>query len=115
MITRQYRAALLSAALFSLAACGSDDRADDQRTAVGRDIWGGGSARREVYVLQAVVRPGDSGGPFVAADGTVLGLVFARSNVHSDVGYALTSEELRPALAALTGATEPVATGRCVD
>jgi S1-C subfamily serine protease len=76
----------------------------DAQQALGRNIWGGGVVRREVYVLQASVRPGDSGGPFVDTNGTVLGLVFARSNVNSGVGYALTSDELRDALAAAPSA-----------
>ena len=74
-----------------------------------------GSASREVYVLQAEVRPGDSGGPFVAADGTVLGLVFARSNVNDNVGYALSSDELWPVLNAVGGMSEPVETRSCID
>lgn len=86
----------------------------DEREAAGRDIWGGSIARREVYVLQAAVRPGDSGGPFVDQSGTVLGLVFARSNAADDVGYALTSDELRPVLASAPTLTVEVGTGRCV-
>ena len=85
----------------------------DQRRAVGRDIYGRGTITREVYVLQSSVRPGDSGGPFVDAAGTVLGIVFARSSVDGDVGYALTADEVRTVLAEVTPTTPAVDTGSC--
>jgi S1-C subfamily serine protease len=69
-----------------------------EHRAVGRDIYGRSLATREVYELQAVVRPGNSGGPMVRADGVVVGVVFARSSYKDDVGFALTSAEVRPAL-----------------
>jgi S1-C subfamily serine protease len=87
----------------------------DRRNAVGRDIYGNGTVTREVYILQSAVRPGDSGGPFVDAAGTVLGIVFARSNIDDGVGYALTADEVRDALAtvpAVSSAPE-VDTGSC--
>jgi S1-C subfamily serine protease len=84
-----------------------------RQRAVGRDIWGTDLVRRDVYVLQAAVRSGDSGGPFVDQDGTVLGIVFARSVVQDEVGYALTASEMREALGAALPAGEPVGTGSC--
>ena len=83
-----------------------------QRRAVGRDIYGRSLATREIYELRAVVRPGNSGGPVVGPDGTVVGVVFARSSSADDVGYALTSTEVRPKLdAARRG--EAVDNGPC--
>jgi uncharacterized membrane protein required for colicin V production len=87
----------------------------DERQATGRDIWGRGSVDREVYILQAAVRPGDSGGPFVDQSGTVLGLVFARSNVDENTGYALTSDEVRAALAKVPPAGAAVDTRSCAN
>ena len=84
----------------------------DRRDALGRDIWGGDLVTREIYVLGARVRPGNSGGPLVGADGSVLGVVFARSSVRDEVGYALTDAELRKAIARPRSATG-VATGGC--
>ena len=49
-------------------------------SALGRDIYGRTTVRRDVYELQAVVRPGNSGGPFVLASGEVAGIVFAASD-----------------------------------
>jgi S1-C subfamily serine protease len=64
--------------------------------ATGRDIYGQSTTRREVYQLQAQIRQGNSGGPFVRQDGTVLGVVFAASTTQGNVGYALTSSEIAP-------------------
>jgi S1-C subfamily serine protease len=80
--------------------------------ATGRDIYNQSTTRREVYQLQAQIRQGNSGGPFVRQDGTVLGVVFAASTTQSDVGYALTSSEVAPRVqqAQASGA---VNTGAC--
>ena len=62
-----------------------------QVTAVGRDIYNQGAVTRGVYSLQANVRPGNSGGPVLIAGGEVVGVVFSRSTVYPNMGYALTS------------------------
>ena len=59
--------------------------------AEGRDIYGQGLTVRNVYEIEAVVRPGNSGGPLVQPDGEVIGVVFSRSTTNGDIGYALTS------------------------
>lgn len=83
------------------------------QTALGRNIYGTGLVAREVYELQTVVRPGNSGGPVIAPDGTVIGLVFAMSTTNDEVGYALTSAEVAKAIPAR--ATAPtVSTGQCL-
>jgi len=82
--------------------------------AVGRDIYGRGRVRRDVYELQAEVRPGNSGGPFVDAEGTVLGVVFAGSTTDPGIGYALASDEVEPVLERAEGRTAPVPTGPCL-
>lgn len=69
------------------------DRFDD---AVGRDIYNRGTVSRDVYQLQTEVHPGNSGGPFVRPGGEVAGVIFSRSAVRRDVGYALTSVEVGP-------------------
>src|SRR5204863_3533277 len=55
-----------------------------EETALGRDIYGQGLTTRDIYELQAVVRPGNSGGPVVNTQGTVIGVVFARSSRNSE-------------------------------
>ncbi|HEX6231347.1 MAG TPA: MarP family serine protease [Actinomycetota bacterium] len=92
------------------------DRAAVLRTieAVGRDIYGTGEAERTVLELQAEVRPGNSGGPFVLADGSVAGVVFAASPSDDDVGYAISSEDVAPRVEQVLGATREVPTGPCL-
>ena len=81
---------------------------------LGRDIYGTQDVVRLVLELQAVVRPGNSGGPFVLTDGSVAGVVFAASSAEEDIGYAIAAEEVRPRLAEVVGATAEVETGPCV-
>jgi S1-C subfamily serine protease len=92
------------------------DRAAVLRTieAVGRDIYGRGEAERTVLELQALVRPGNSGGPFVLPDGSVAGVVFAASSSDDEVGYAIASEDVAPRVERALGATGEVSTGPCL-
>lgn len=82
-------------------------------SALGRDIYGRTTVRRDVYELQAVVRPGNSGGPFVLASGEVAGIVFAASTTDGGVGYALTAQEIRPEIQLGIGRTGRVSTQDC--
>jgi S1-C subfamily serine protease len=86
-----------------------------QIDAVGRDIYSNQIVSRQIYVLQASVIPGNSGGPFVSLQGQVLGVVFAKSAVTSDEGYALTASEILPDITEGESATAPVSTQSCVD
>jgi S1-C subfamily serine protease len=49
---------------------------------------------RDIYSLRAQVRPGNSGGPLLAPDGDVYGIVFAASVDSPNTGYALTADEV---------------------
>jgi S1-C subfamily serine protease len=82
--------------------------------AVGRDIYGRSETERFVLELQAQVRPGNSGGPFVLADGTVGGVIFAASTTDDGVGYALTAGEVASRLDRAVGDTDAVGTGPCI-
>lgn len=64
---------------------------DDRFEAQGLDIYGNQETTRTVYELEAVIRPGNSGGPLVGAGGQVIGVVFSRNASQADVGYALAS------------------------
>ena len=82
-------------------------------SAVGRDIYGRSIVSRSIYELQAQVIPGDSGGPFLLADGRVGGLVFAASTTDSKIGYALTSPDVLARLRQAEGRTGAVSTDGC--
>lgn len=82
-------------------------------SAIGRDIYGRSITRRNVYQLQASVRQGNSGGPFVREDGTVLGMVFAASTSDPSIGYALTSVEVAPRVDEASARTGAADTGPC--
>jgi S1-C subfamily serine protease len=84
------------------------------RPAVGFDIYNDDEVRREVYELQAEVRPGNSGGPFVTTDGDVAGVVFAASTTDPGIGYALTADEVLPRIQRALGRTRQVGTGPCI-
>ena len=92
------------------------DRAAVRRSlfALGRDIYGEDTVRRQVYELQAAVAPGNSGGPFVSIDGSVAGVVFAASTTNDGVGYAITSEEAIPEVRRAIESDAPVPTGPCL-
>ena len=85
----------------------------DRFEAVGRDIYNRSLTRRPVYELQSRVRPGNSGGPFVNAEGDVIGLVFSRSTLNSSVGYAIPSTEVQSRLTAARQQGGQVDTGPC--
>jgi S1-C subfamily serine protease len=81
--------------------------------AIGRDIYGQGSTRREVLALAAAVQQGDSGGPFVTSDGLVAGVVFAADPGHTGTGYALTAEQVRPGIDHAIEVDQPAEVGAC--
>jgi S1-C subfamily serine protease len=80
----------------------------------GRDIYGRAPVTRSILELRAQIEQGDSGGPFVLADGTVGGLVFAESRADEDVGYALSAMPVSIRIAPAIGRASPVDTGPCL-
>ena len=67
-----------------------------------------------MYVLSSDVNPGNSGGPLLALDGAVAGMVFAKDAAREDVGYAMTNAELQPVVEGLDAAQQSVPTGACI-
>jgi S1-C subfamily serine protease len=64
--------------------------------AEGRDIYNQNLVTRQIFVLQASVHPGNSGGPLIDLQGRVLGMVFATSASDPNQAYALTDDEIAP-------------------
>jgi S1-C subfamily serine protease len=87
----------------------------DEFTASGRNIYGRGNTERNVYEVQANIIPGNSGGPLVAKDGTVIGVVFAESTTYQHVGYALTTSQITTEINQAAAANQTVGTGRCAE
>ena len=80
----------------------------------GPNIYGDKEVRRRVYELQARIRPGNSGGPFVLVGGDVAGVVFSASTTDANLGYALRSEDVAVRVDRAAGRTSPVDTGPCI-
>jgi S1-C subfamily serine protease len=93
----------------------SPARIAEEIVAQGNDIYGTHSTRRNVLVLAADVRPGDSGGPVVDQLGQVAGVAFATDRGGAAIGYALANSEIRPVLVTGAAATTGVDTGPCVQ
>ena len=73
---------------------------DGAVSAEGRDIYNQNLVTREIYVIQASVHPGNSGGPLVDLQGRLLGVVFATSAGDPSQAYALTYQEIESDISA---------------
>ncbi len=78
------------------------------------DIYGKEPAQRQIYTLAADVQHGESGGPLLSEAGEVAGVIFAKSTVTSNVGYALAMEEVDPVAAQAAALAAPVSSGDCI-
>jgi S1-C subfamily serine protease len=78
------------------------------------NIYNTESNDREVYTLAATVNQGNSGGPLLAENGDVAGVVFARSADNSQIGYAMTNTELSPVVTTAPTLDAPVPSGTCI-
>ncbi len=74
------------------------------------DIYRTGSVTRAIYSVRARVQPGNSGGPLLAPNGEVYGVIFAAAETVPDIGYALTAREVGPDARAGRTATQPQST-----
>lgn len=85
--------------------------------ATGYDIYGNALTTREMYEIQSLVRPGNSGGPLVEANGEVVGIVFSRQAGDEHIGYALASPGVlsRVARVEREHRRRAVATGSCIS
>jgi S1-C subfamily serine protease len=88
-------------------------RIRDRMEIRGPDIYDDRTVTRQVYSIYGDVRSGNSGGPLMAPDGTVLGVIFAAAVDQQFTGFALTAAEVAPDARSGTGASQPVPTGDC--
>ena len=82
--------------------------------AIGRDIYGQSTVRRQIVELRAQIDRGDSGGPFMLRNGTIGGLIFAEARTDDEVGYALSPTAVATRIAPAIGRTGAVDTGDCL-
>jgi S1-C subfamily serine protease len=80
----------------------------------GRDLYATHAVIRDILELRAPIEPGDSGGPFLLADGSVGGVIFAESRTDAAVGYALDPLAVADRVNPLLGRTAAVDTGACL-
>ena len=71
-------------------------RVRDRQSLTGPNIYQTRTVTRDVYAVRAQVLPGNSGGPLLATDGTVYGVVFAAATSMADTGFALTAAQVAP-------------------
>jgi S1-C subfamily serine protease len=88
-------------------------RIRSEHVLIGQDIYGEDRVSRSVIAVRGQVRAGNSGGPLLADDGRVYGVIFAASLTDNETGYALPVTEVQEALALGGEATEGVSTGSC--
>lgn len=82
--------------------------------AVGFNLYRSEYVTRSIYDVEGDVQPGDSGGPLVTLNGTVVGIIFARSAVVQNVGYALPTTAILPIIRSGLHSTVPVSTEGCL-
>lgn len=87
----------------------------DHFVAKGRNIYNEASATRQIYSMKVDVIGGNSGGPVIDKNGTVIGVVFAQSVAYDEVGYALTMQQVTQELDQAKQRTAALSTGSCAQ
>jgi S1-C subfamily serine protease len=82
---------------------------------VSTDAYDHGPVERLVTSFRVYVRPGNSGGPAVDADGRVVSTIFASRTDSDNSGYGVPSRIIQRHLKAATSRTTPVSTGECAN
>lgn len=88
-------------------------RIRNEITLQGPDIYDAHTVRRDVFMVRAQVRSGNSGGPLVDPSGIVIGVVFGASVEDADTGFSLTAKQVRPVIQEASTLSTRVSTGSC--
>jgi S1-C subfamily serine protease len=88
-------------------------RIRDRMEIRGPDIYDDRTVTRQVYSIYGDVRSGNSGGPLMAPDGTVLGVIFAAAVDQQFTGFALTAAEVAGDARDGRASAQAVPTGDC--
>jgi S1-C subfamily serine protease len=88
-------------------------RVGDIQDATGPDIYQTSQVTRQIYEIKADVEPGNSGGPLIAPNGSVYGVVFAAAVGVPDTGFVLTAAEVEADAHAGRTGTIAVSTEGC--
>ena len=83
------------------------------QNAQGPNIYQTATVTRQIYEIRAVVESGNSGGPLLASDGSVYGVVFAAAVGVNDTGFALTAAQVHADAQAGEHSTTAVSTMYC--
>jgi len=90
-------------------------RTGETKPVISGDAYNEGPVERVVTGFRVFVRPGNSGGPAVNADGEVVSTIFASRADSSNAGFGIPSRLVESHLQAADGRTEPVSTGGCAS
>jgi S1-C subfamily serine protease len=74
-----------------------------------------GLRRRDLVQTDAAVNPGNSGGPLIADDGSVVGLVDLGTSEANGLAFAVSSLVAKPLLTAWKTAPQPVSPSSCTE
>jgi S1-C subfamily serine protease len=88
-------------------------RVGSQRPADGPDIYHTGTVTRAIYTVRAAMTPVSTGGPLLAKNGKVYGVIFALSTTAHDTSFALTASVVGPDVRRGARATTPASTHGC--
>jgi S1-C subfamily serine protease len=88
-------------------------RIGSERSASSTDIYSEHTVTRGIYEIRGLVQPGNSGGPLLAPNGAVYGVVFAAAVYYKETGYALTAGEAAPDVSRGRSAVTAVSTQGC--
>lgn len=90
-------------------------RTGTTRRVISSDAYNRGPVERTVTTFRVYVRPGNSGGPAVNADGRVVSTIFASRTDSDNAGYGIPSWIVRRDLRTAASQTGPVSTGGCTS